>query len=248
MNRSALPRLLVIASVAFAIFAPASQALVGWGLSAAEFSASGNQTLRAAGYAFSMWGLLYAGMATYAVYQALPASNGSEVRERLAWPSIVAIAGCGAWICASALDWRWATVAIIVTAAAALTLGLVKSAHPAAAAGMRDRLLILWPLAALAGWLTVASAINILTVLTAEGLIDGDTALVAGLSGIAVVLAVALLVLRATRMPAYGLPIAWGLVAVWVAERADNATAALAALGAAILILAYAAVTARRRS
>src|SRR5690606_32007776 len=115
-------------------------------------------------------------------------------------------------------------------------------------ASLRDRLLILWPLAALAGWLTVASAINILTVLTAEGFIGPETALTAGLIGIAVVLVVAVLVLRASRMPVYGLPIAWGLVAVWVAERGDNPLAAFAALGAAILVLVAAGLTARSRA
>jgi hypothetical protein len=243
-----MTRLLVIASVAFAILAPVSQALTGWGLTAAEFSDSGDETLRAAGYAFSIWGLLYAGMVAYAVYQALPASDGSPVREPLAWPSIVAIAGCGAWICASGLDWRWATVAIIVVSAAALIAGLVKVAPAATSASRRDRLLIVWPLAALAGWLTVASAINILTVLTAEGLIDDGAALVAGLAGVAAVLVVAVLVLRSTRMPLYGVPIAWGLVAVWVAERGDNPTAAFAAFGAAILIAIYAALMARSRA
>ena len=240
-------RLPVIAAVAFALLAPLSQALTGWGLSASEFSDSGNETLRAAGYAFSIWSLVYAGMVAYAVYQALPASDGSPVRRSLAIPSIFAIAGCGAWICASGLDWRWTTVAIIVASAGVLIDGLVKAAPAAATAPGRDRLLILWPLAALAGWLTVASAINILTVLTAEEVIGPDLALAAGLTGIVVVLAVAVLVLRATRMPVYGLPIAWGLAAVWVAERGDNPTAAFAALGAAILVLVYAVAVARRR-
>ncbi len=244
----ALPRLLVIAAVAFALLAPASQALTGWGLTASEFSESGNDTLRAAGYAFSIWSLLYLGMAAYALYQALPASDASPVRDPLARPSILAITGCGAWICASGLDWRWTTVAIIVASAAVLIDGLLKVVPQARAASLRDRLLILWPLAALAGWLTVASAVNILTVLTAEGFIGPRTALTAGLIGIAVVLGVAVLVLRASRMPVYGLPIAWGLVAVWVAERGDNPVAAFAALGAAILVLVTAGLTARRRA
>jgi hypothetical protein len=247
MNRTAT-RLLVIASVVFAIAAPASQALSEWGLTAAEFSAAGNSTLRAAGYAFSIWGLLYAGMIAYAAYQALPASDASSLRGPLAGPSIVAIAGCGAWICASGLDWRWATVAIIVGSAGALTFGLTRAAGLAPGATRRDRMLILWPLAALAGWLTIASAINILTVLTAEGFINRSIALPAGLAGVAAVLFVAIVALHATRMPIYGLPIAWGLVAVWVAERTDNPVPAWAALVAAVLVAIDAAAVARKRA
>lgn len=62
-------KLAVIGAVAFAILVPAIQALTGWGQSAAEFSAGGDGTLRAAGYAFSIWSVIYAGLVAYAVYQ-----------------------------------------------------------------------------------------------------------------------------------------------------------------------------------
>lgn len=227
--------LAVIASVAFALLAPAVQSAADLGLSAAAFSASGDQTLRAAGYAFSIWGLIYAGLVAYAAYQGLPAGRRSPQVDAVAWPSVVAITGCGAWICASALDWKWATVAIITVSALAMIHGLSR-ARAAGAPTPRDRWLVLWPLAGLAGWLTVASAINILTVLTAVGLIGPERAVAAGLVGVLAVCAAATGGLWATRLPAYGLPIAWGLVAVWVAERADNAAVALAALAGAVLV------------
>jgi hypothetical protein len=54
-------------------------------------------------------------------------------------------------------------------------------------------------------------------------------------------------VLRTSRLPVYALPVAWGLVAVFVAERARDAPAAWTALAAAALVLVYAGVVVRGR-
>jgi hypothetical protein len=236
--------LLVIAAVAFAIATPASQALLGYGLSASEFASQGDGTLRAAGWAFSIWSLIYAGLVAYGIYQALPRNRANPLLDDVGLPSAAAIAGCGAWILASAFDLRWLSVAIIVGSAAILTLGLVKARRRGRAPARGDRLFVWWPLGLLAGWLTIAASINIITVLTAEGLLDAP-ARPAALAGVAVVVLAAVLGLRATNLAAYGLPIAWGLTAVWAAEMAAKGEVALAALAGAVLVGAYALWQAR---
>lgn len=237
---TSLRKILVAAAVLFALAVPTLQALLGFGLSASEFAGQGDSTLRAAGYGFSIWSVIYAGFIAYAVYQALPRNDGSPLIAAVALPSVFAIAGCGAWILASAFDARWLSVAIILVSAGAMIAGLGKATRRADRATWGERLCVWWPLGLLAGWLTVAAALNILTVMTAEGLLTGlqTTAAVAGIA--AVVLA-ALIVLRATHLAAYGVPIAWGLVAVWVAERATKGDVASLALGAAVIVGAYAA-------
>lgn len=213
-------KLAVIAAVVFAIAAPAAQAYLDIGLSASEFADQGNSTLRAAGYAFSIWSLIYLGLAAYAVWQALPRNTGNPAVKALAWPSVFAIVATGAWIYASAFNERWLTVAIIVAAAAAMVFGLVRASRGKST--FLDWLLVWWPLGLLAGWLTVASAVNILTVMTAEGMIGRDTALLAAAVGVLATAAVALWVVRRTAVLPYGVAVVWGLVAVWVAERPDN--------------------------
>lgn len=246
MNSTAR-KILIVAAVAFALGAPALQAILGFGLSPAEFSRQGDGTLRAAGYAFSIWSVIYVGLVAYAVWQALPRNDASPVIGALALPSAVAIAGCGAWILASAFDARWLTVAIIVGSAAVLTAGLVRAARRGGKPTIAEQAFVWWPLGLLAGWLTIASAVNILTVLTAERLI-GDMAKVGAVAGVAAVLAAALIGLRAMRLAAYGVAIAWGLVAVWVAEKAGKPDVAAVALGAAVLVAGYAAWQARPRA
>jgi hypothetical protein len=69
--------------------------------------------------------------------------------------------GSVAWIVASVLDWNWATVVIIVVSAVT-PIELDKAGRKEPEKG--DRLFVLWPLGRRLA-LTVASAINVLTVL-----------------------------------------------------------------------------------
>jgi hypothetical protein len=217
--------------------------LTDFGLSAQMFAGDGNQTLRAAGYAFSIWGVIYLGLLIYATWQALPAMPGSTLLDAVAWPSVIAMGGCAAWLFAAALDAKLATVGIITVSAAAMILGLVRAADQRRRAGPSR--LILWPLCLLAGWLTIASAINALTVLTAFGVIADPDRTAWALGGVAVVTLVGGgLVWRIGHL-AYGLPIAWGLTAVWVAEQGGKPAVAAAALAGAGMVLVLSLVAGR---
>ena len=96
----------IVAAVVFAIASPIVQMGAGVGLTAAEFSRSGDATLRAAGYAFSIWSVIYAGLVAFAIYQALPRRRNDALVDAVAGPAVVAIVGTGLWIWASALDAR----------------------------------------------------------------------------------------------------------------------------------------------
>lgn len=235
--------LAVLLGVVAAIAIPALQATQDFGMTAQEFSSQGDQTLRAAGYAFSIWGLIYFGMVAYAIYQLTLAPETPTLRA-VAWPSVVAISGCGAWILASAFNQQWLSVAIILVSAGAMISGLMR-ARAAEAPAFREKLLIVWPLSLLAGWLTIASAINILTVLTAQGIIGPDLSW--AVIGITVVLTVGGFVGWRLRSPVYLAPIAWGLIGVYVAEQADKPVAAWLAAGAALVLVAEALAMLRKR-
>ena len=229
----------IIAAALFAVATPVVQALTGTiAVGQSDLVNDGNQTLQAAGYAFSIWGVIYAGLLAYAVYQALPSTENSPGLRLLGWPSVVAMAGCGAWLIAASLDAKWATAVIIVASAAALCLPLLKR-YP-----VQHRIefwLVAVPLSMLAGWLTVASAINLLTVLTSFGIITPETAAVWAGSGIVAVVLIGVGLSVTAKNWVYPLPIAWGLAGVAVAEQADRPLIALLAAGAAGVLLAAAA-------
>ncbi|AYV47475.1 hypothetical protein CFHF_06050 [Caulobacter flavus] len=230
----------VLAAVVFAIVSPIAQAVFGIGLTASQFSQAGDATLRAAGYAFSIWSVIYAGLIAYALYQAAPRQRSAPALRSLSWPAVAAIFGTGLWIWASALNERWASVLIIVISAIGLTWALSRVSRAAPETKLRGHILAWWPLCLLAGWLTIASVLNILTVLTAEHLIEAGSRVFA-IGGLAVALAVVLVVLGRPRLWPYGLPPAWGLVGVYVAERDAKPDVASIALACAVVIAASSA-------
>lgn len=233
-------RLVVLAAAVFAVVVPIVQALTGFGLSQAEFAEDGNETLRVAGYAFSIWSLIYLGLLAYAVRQALPQTGESEMINRMGWPSAVAFFGIGLWIIVAALNLKAASVAVIFASLLALLIPLLANARivRGLARTERDRLLVVWPLAALAGWLTVAAPLNLMTTATAfdalpAALSPGGWAILA----IVITTLVALGVTFALRTLAYPLPAAWGLLGAFVAEQTDKPTVAFVALAGGVILL-----------
>ncbi len=81
-------RLVVLAATVFSIIAAYGQMGLGLGQTAAEFSADSDATLKVAGWAFSIWGIIYLGLLAYAVRQALPQTGESPLIHRLGWPSL----------------------------------------------------------------------------------------------------------------------------------------------------------------
>ncbi len=238
-------RLIVLATALFAIVIGQAQILMGWGQSPAEFSADSDATLRVAGYAFSIWGVIYLGLLVYAVRQALPNTAESPLRARLAWPSVLAFIGIGVWIVAAAYDWEWATIVLIFGSLLVLLIPLLRNAPAIRALPVRDkeRWMTVWPLAMLAGWLSIASPVNLLTVATGNGwLPEALPPTTWAMLAIGLVALLAVLVTARLRTLAFALPVAWGLGGVFVAEQTRNPDLAYAAAGAAAAILAAAAV------
>lgn len=235
MTPTLFQRLSVFAAALVAIGASVLQATGVLGLTPAEFANAGASTLRAAPYAFAIWGVIYAGLLIYAAYQLVAGSASNDLLKRFGWPSAISMLAIGAWLVAAGADWRWATVALIGLAALVLIIPL---ASPPQVMRKRDALLIVTPLGLLAGWLTIATGLNALTVLTAEGLISAETATSWALGGLACVVVVTLAVHLRGRAIAYPIPVVWGLIAVYVAEREHRTEAAWVALGMAAVLAA----------
>lgn len=238
-------RLIVLVSAVFAVIIAQVQMGLGIGQTAAEFAADSDATLRVAGYAFAIWGLIYLGLLIYAVRQVLPATGESELLNRLGWPSALAFLGIGLWIVAAALDWELGTIVLIFGSLLVLLVPLLLNARTIRALprASRERWMVVWPLALLAGWLGIAAPVNLLTVLTGNG--DLPTVVsptVWALVAVALVAGKALAVTWALRTPAFALPIAWGLLAVFVAEQERNGVLAVGAVAASGLVLVGAVI------
>lgn len=233
-----LRRILVLIAALAAPLIGYGQMALGVGMSPAEFSAQGDETLRVAPFAFTIWALIYGWLLVYAVYQALPSTTENPSLTRLGWPSFFALSGIAAWVVASAADAEWASVVIIFASLLVLLVPLVQSASLFASDSTRRRAFITWPLALLAGWLTIASIVNLLTVLTSQDMISPGTGPMWALGAIGLAALSALSVTARTQLWTYPAPIAWGLIGVFFAGRTDgNDLIAFAALGAAVIIV-----------
>ena len=165
----------------------------------------------------------------------------------MALPSLVAMSGIAAWIFAAAWDIEWLTIVLIAGSAAALIAPLAAAGPSLDGAAGWERRLAAWPLGLLAGWLTIASAANIVTVLTGNGQFPDLLPVNAWVLGaVGVVVLIALWVVARTRLLAYAIPIVWGLTAVFAAEQVRNPTLAFTAAGGAALLALFALVKLRR--
>jgi hypothetical protein len=230
-------RPIVLIAVVFAVVTPLIQNVAGLGLSQGEFAARGDATLRVEGYAFAIWGLIYAGLVAYAVRQAFPGKDASHLRGRLAWPSIAAFFGIGLWIIVAAMGLQIASVIVIFASLLALLLPLLANARHirGVSPASHDRWLVVWPLSALAGWLTVAAPLNLVSAATALGAIPAGAASTGwALLAAAGAALIALFGAWRLRTLAFPLPVAWGLIGAFVAEQSRNPVLGFAALAFAL--------------
>lgn len=184
-------------------------------------------SIQPAGYAFSIWGLIYLWLFLHAGFGLLKRAE-VPAWDRVRWPLTVAVAIGAVWQAIALQSVIWGTVTIWMMAAGAIAAFL--RADPVA-----DRWLLSGPTAIFAGWLSAASAVSTGVLIAGYGWLS-DTAAAAAM--LALVLAIAVTVqMRRPLMPVYGLTVIWALVGVIVANRADNLTVAVLA-GSGIVVMA----------
>lgn len=175
-----------------------------------------------AGYAFSIWGLIYLGVLALAVVQALPQQGGSRHLAAARLP-LIANMGCNfAWIVAwQSLQFEVATVILLAQLATGIWLycALGIPDEPAESRLMRW---VRWPISVYVGWLTLATVLGISSLLAywewgAWGLSNATWAAIMAV----VSAAVGLFVTLQWRDPVYAAVFVWAFVAV--ALRPDQA-------------------------
>ena len=244
-------RLIVLAATVFAIIISQVQMLLGWGQTAAEFSADSDATLQVAGFAFAIWGVIYLALLIYAVRQVLPQTGESDLIHRLGWPSVAALLGIGWWIVAAAFDWEIATIVLIFGSLLVLLVPLLANASTIRALPRadRDRWMTVWPLSLLAGWLSIAAPLNLLTVVTGNGQLPGALPPTAwAILALVVVALVAVAVTARLRILAFAIPVSWGLIGAFVAEQGRNPTLAFTALALSVAVIVAAVILVFRLS
>ncbi|MGY2005037.1 hypothetical protein [Blastococcus sp. SYSU DS1024] len=204
------------AAVAQVVGSPLGSAIAGRSVGAV--SDETGSLVTPAGYAFSIWGVIFAGSLAWAVYQALPAQRGRELHRRTGWPLAAAFAGNAVWevlfpLVGVSLPLLPLVLLFCIVAATAVAWARLQDIRveglgrvlPAAVAGL------------LLGWVTVAAAVNAGQAGVALGApASGTTAQIWAVVVLAVVAAIASALVLSARDAAgpFALAVVWGLVAV----------------------------------
>ena len=194
--------------------------------------------LTPAGYAFSIWGLIFLSLAIYAVWQLLPAQRTSQLPDAVAQPLTLACLATGGWLVVFAYELMPLSglVMLLILGALIVVFGRVRRR---VRAGLAPRWVSV-PFALYLGWISVASVINItigLRTLGWQPAANGAVLLTFVL--LSVITALALVIGAVFRSAVFALVVAWALVGIWVAQRGgpypELVTAALVGAGVAAL-------------
>lgn len=218
--------LILLLTVAFALSPLASDRFSGF--TAGQFPVMlEDWPIEPGGWAFSIWGVIYAWLIASAVFGLLrrrAAPDWAAMR-----PALAVSLGVGTfWIAAANASPPLATVMIVVMLIGAV-MALVQ-------AGPSDRVWLRWPLGLYAGWLTAATGVAAGVLLGGYGVTDATTA---ALIVLPFVLVMALVVgARCADAPTYHAAVAWALLGIAVDNAASGprSVAGLALFGIALVL------------
>lgn len=179
--------------------------------------------IQPAGYAFSIWGVIYLWLVASALFGAFRRAEDHAWHATRTW-LIVSLAIGTAWLSIANTSALWATVTIFMMLASAL-MALARSP-------VSDRLLLRAPLGLYAGWLSAASFVSLGVYLAGNGMITDGYGWALILIPVAAALA-ATVQFRQLKAPEYGVAVTWALIGIVVANQGQIAW--LAGVAAALI-------------
>ncbi len=197
------------------------------GFDPAQFPVPQNDPpVQPAGWAFSIWGLIYLWLILGLGYGVLRAARDGQWHD-MRLPLCISLAIGTCWLAVAVASPLWASLmiwAMLLSALAALFMAPVADSPFAA-----------WPVGLYAGWLSAAACVSLGLLAAGYGWMDET---MAGVIFVGVAAAIGTFVQAALgRAPTYGLAVIWALVAVAVADWSAARIVAYVAIGGALVVL-----------
>lgn len=202
------------------------------------------------GYAFSIWGLIYIGLAAFAIYQARGLSGRKptpEIVGNVGWLFVLSCAANSGWVIAWLYDYTGTSVLIMTVLLITLWRIIVRTRMELDLIPIKKIAVTWWPFAIYFGWISVALIANVAAYLTKNswntlGITPVGWAVVMIVA--AGVIYVALMWLRNLRESA--MVGVWALVAVAVANWGTTPVIVATALTVSAIILISSGIHAYR--
>lgn len=200
-----------------------------------------------AGYAFSIWGLIFLGLLALGVFglrrafggrgsgagleaapspstqadAALPDHFQTAFIQRLGAPFLLAQLVCGAWLAAWLLEAIWVSLALMVALWGLLLWVIVRLNMERFDAPWPVIAFVWWPLSLYSGWINVALFANVgAAVAAVSPRLAQTSALAIALAAVLVVTNLAMIFFR--NMREFSAPAVWALVAVFARHRGSS--------------------------
>lgn len=231
----------IIAAVATIFMGYLSNSGIFNGNTMATVSAKYQNHFTPAGYAFSIWGLIYLGLLGFAIYYSRslfmkPKKEDRTVKEVGWWFVISCVANC-LWVVAWPYDYLLISVILMALLLFSLLKIVVNTKMELHNAPLKKFIFLWWPFCLYSGWVSVALIANIAAYLvkiewTGFGL--SETAWTIIMIGIAVL--IHLFMIWKRNMREFALVLVWSLIAIAVTNKEDSNTVVWTAIIAAVIV------------
>ena len=205
-----------------------------------EVSAKYANRFTPAGYAFSIWGLIYLGLFAFVIYQGrslfVKKTNDTLVTD-IGSSFIVSCVANSLWVIAWLYEYMGLSVFMMLLLLFSLTAILFKLKSRKASTSWKERFFVRFPFVIYAGWITVALIANVAAFLTK---IQWDGFGLSDVTWTIIIICVAglinILVTWMVHVSEFGLVGAWALIAVAMANW-DNTLIKQVAISVAVLLI-----------
>jgi hypothetical protein len=226
-----------VTAVLQAAAAPLTNWLLGRGSNTGVISDANVTPITPAGYAFSIWGLIYAACIALAIYQLLPGQQARPVHRQTGWWLAGAFTVAALWVPAFGTRSLWLAQMLIVILVGYLVVAARAFLVVGPAPNITEEILLRLPVMIYLGWATLAAAAGFATTFRSWGMPSSAR----WVNEIGVVLVVSALIMslfvvsRLVAVMGFLLTACWALLAVALATQSNSVRNA-AVLGIVIMV------------
>lgn len=206
------------------------------GVTSGEVSDQYPSLITPAGYVFSIWGVIYALLAVFVVYQALPAQRGNPRLQRLGYAFAVSCVFNASWLFA----WHYQQIVLAWLLIVGLLVSLMVCYERLRGGpySRSDRFAVHLPFSVYLGWVTAATTANTAIALLDLGVDGGGVPALWGATAIAAATAVGLAMLFRRADIAFCLVLIWAFTGIAVAQAQRSGLIVAATVGASVVLAA----------
>ena len=211
------------------------------GKTMATVSAAYQNLFTPAGYAFSIWGLIYLGMLGFVFYYGRslfkPVDDEDQTVLQIGWWFIISCIANSLWVLAWLYDFTFISVLLMVLLFISLLRIVVNTKMELHDAPLKKFIFLWWPFCIYSGWVSVALIANVAAYLTKTGWSGfgiSETAWAMVMIAIAAVIHIFMIWNR--NMREFALVAVWALIAIAVANQHENEIVFWSAIISAIIV------------